>query len=282
MLQIENINDLDQMANIERFEYKGIPIFLYGDHRYILMVLFEAMRTGFFKDPPNLLYFDKHDDARPLDDNTFNKISLILESGLSSITSRRFNNFVEYDIREYDDDWVTVGLELGLIANIVNIGCKENWNLEELKTHEYVDKKGGNHNVFAISHLPDVLNRHGGCLGDIALKEFGPLRNILGVNPYENVIFPEPYSPFILDFDLDCFTTSCEDKLYAWPEEIFRRIYSQQSESGYFLHSLIRKASIITICMEPSYCGGLGESFKILSYLDKYQFEGVLGTHPIS
>lgn len=47
------------------------------------------------------------------------------------------------------------------------------------------------------------------------------------------------------------------------------------------MNRLITEATLITICREPSCCGGIGESNKILSYLDKYFFNEGLQTQPI-
>lgn len=47
------------------------------------------------------------------------------------------------------------------------------------------------------------------------------------------------------------------------------------------MESLLNRASVITICREPECCGGIGEANKILSYLDRYFFDGALRTEPI-
>ena len=88
-------------------------------------------------------------------------------------------------------------------------------------------------------------------------------------------------NPIVLDFDLDCFTTECENNVYAWPEAIFREKYYDNEEVRHFMHKLINRSTIITICREPTCCGGLGESNKILGYLDCYFFDGCLDTIPI-
>ena len=54
--------------------------------------------------------------------------------------------------------------------------------------------------------------------------------------------------PFVLDFDLDCFTTECDDKTYAWPEDIFKKKYFDNENVRYFMRRLIERSTIITIC----------------------------------
>ena len=62
---MENIDwyNIAHRANIEMFHYRDKHIFLYDDHRTILNVLFEASKIVEDKRIPNLIYFDKHDDA---------------------------------------------------------------------------------------------------------------------------------------------------------------------------------------------------------------------------
>lgn len=47
-----------------------------------------------------------------------------------------------------------------------------------------------------------------------------------------------------------------------------------------FIKDLINRCGVITISREHGSCGGIGESYKILKYLDKYLFEGCIGTIP--
>lgn len=91
----------------------------------------------------------------------------------------------------------------------------------------------------------------------------------------------EEETPYVLDFDLDCFTGEIEDTILAWPEAIFYKRYCSKDSIWGFLQKTMQKAAFITICREPKCCGGLGEANKILSYLDKYFFDGQLHTMSI-
>ena len=209
-------------------------------------------------------------------------IDSIIASGLDRMSSRDFRNFVEYDISENDDDWVRVAFELNPIHNIVNIGNIENSNIMNFTNHIYKSSGGTEHKAYVIGHIFDELNTHGGSLGDMALyQENKDLHKIFGYNLIRGEGFSDDFQEFVLDFDLDCFTTNSQDKVYAWPESIFAKEYNNET-SGYFMYRLIQRAKFITICREPSYCGGIGESNKILSYLDKYFFRGCIGTKPVS
>lgn len=281
MIEINSLHSLNQFSNFETFEFGGTTIILYDDHRCILTALFEARKLGIINDNINLITFDRHDDARPIHPDSMPFIKTCNEVRLENISSKEFKNFVEFDISEYDDDWVRVAFELNLIQDIINIGNIENTNIDDLPNHTYRNQCGTEHKGFVIGHVKDALNSHGGTLEDMALyDENADIHRIFGYNIREKEGFAEKHQDFVLDFDLDCFTVECQGKVFAWPESIFSEEYNNEMV-GYFMYNLIRRAKFITICREPSYCGGIGESNKILSYLDKYFFAGRLGTTPV-
>lgn len=281
MIEIKTLSDLRLYSNFEVYHYGDKDVILYDDHRCILTALFEAKKLGIINGNTNLVTFDLHDDARPIRPDTEDILEEMKNQDLSEISSRDFKSFVEFDVSEYDDDWVKVGMELGLINHIINIGCEENDNIRRWDHNRYVTKSNQEHLGFVLSHLRGELNSHGGRIGDVALHENDNLREILcfdQVGVYPSV---SENANFVLDFDLDCFTTKCMEKRFAWPEKIFRNEYGLDSEAGRFLYNLIGRSKFITICREPSYCGGIGEANKILNYLDRYFLRGSLGTEPL-
>lgn len=283
MIDINCLHDLDQYSNFETYRFGEKDIILYDDHRCILTALYEARRLGMLKHGANIVSFDRHDDARPID-SAVDTINEYVKVGIENVNQRDFKNFVEFDIREIDDDWVCVGMELGLINSIVNVGNTDCCNIVSWKDHEYVDMLGNKHKGQVIDHIANEFQRVGGALGDMArYDDFRVVHETLGYNiAGERSGFSDSISDFVLDIDLDCFTTDCQGSVFAWPEVIFNRIYGfDNNAAGYFMEELIRRAKFITICREPSYCGGIGESIKILGYLDKYFFHGSLGTSVI-
>lgn len=283
MQKITSINGLAYHTNIEVYPFYDKYIILYDDHRSILNVLFETIKIGLFKTTPNLIFFDYHDDAC---NPNINRKSLFEKWGVSTIEdveSRDFWSFVEFDLGHMDDDWLLAGMEFGLINNAVVIGQKENTNIEDLNNcFESSDKRP--HKLFSIPHLDWSIGDRG-CLGDSLIKQpyYEEVRNIFEYNQKGcyNIFSKEINNPFVLDFDLDCFTTECEDNTFAWPETIFKEKYYDNNNVQCFMHQLIKRSSFITICREPTCCGGIGESNKILEYWDKYFFNGNLNTIPI-
>lgn len=278
MLPITELSHLSQYANFTTFRFRDRTIVLYDDHRCILTVLFEARRLGIIDSETNLIFFDRHDDARKIMPDAMDKVRALISTGLEDVTQRDFNNFVEFDIREEDDDWVNVAMELGLINNVVNIGNDENDNIDSLKNNTYTTVEGIGHQAYCIPHLMDAMAFQG-ILTDRCRKEpkFRTVQEIFGLGDNYD------YQPrnFVLDFDLDCFTTLCQGQRYGWPKSIFVREYIENYDANRILSILVNKSKFITICREPDFCGGIGESNRILSYLDRYFFEGCIGTKGI-
>lgn len=286
MLPVTCISQLSYHTNIETFPLGNDKhIILYDDHRCLLNILFEAHKLGLFPKTPNLLYFDRHEDACGTPTSKGKLLAKFNVKQIIDISARDFWSFVEFDLSEIDDDWLLTGMELGLINDAVLIGQKENSNISRMD-NIYEDTDKGKHQIFSIRHLNDSLGCRG-CLGDNVIKEsyYENVRNILEYNqpPYgrHDKFSEELTRPIVLDFDLDCFTTECEEKRYAWPENIFKSMFYDNHTVNDFMQRMIERASFITICREPDCCGGIGESNKILSYLDKYLFYGYLGTTPL-
>lgn len=276
---MSKLYELSWRTNINTYTFDDKHIIVYDDHRTLLNILFEAKKLGEFPETPNLVYFDLHDDACTL----LPKSQLLERIGvadLSEATSKQFWSFVEFDLGVLDDDWLLAGMELDLIKNTILIGQEENHHIQDMRGR-YVSEDGIEHELYSISHLKYSLDGRG-CLGDNIIKE-PYYQNVRDIMQYHQGHFDaEDVKPFVLDFDLDCFTTECREKTYAWPEDIFRNEYYESHNARYFMENLLHRASFITICREPGCCGGIGEANKILNYLDRYFFDGALNTEPIS
>lgn len=279
-----NYFELSYRSNYNVYNYQNKKIILYDDHRCILNVLFYAKYNGLLKEAPNIIYYDKHDDCIEPKEEQLEKI---ISFSKSNPSFEDFMKFVEFEIRCLDDDWLTTGMEMGLINHAINIGGIEIPNIESLDNNVYTDHNNFKHEIYSISHLDTELGERG-CIGDFCKKEpyYQRVREIMQFNLKNDFKFSnEPIYPLILDFDLDCFTGEIMDKTIAWPEDIFHEKivnnhrYDRISPFS-FLNQLIERCEVITICREPNSCGGIGESNKILNYLDKYLFHNNIGTSP--
>lgn len=271
------LQELHGRVNVmTRQTVEGQMVVIYDDHRWLLNVLFAANKHI---ERPNLITFDAHDDA----DQCAKKTELLKQIGvedLKNATAKQFGAFVDYDQRPDDGGWLTTAMELNLIDSVVNIGNRHGHNFEDMNGI-YESEDGVEHNVFEMSQ--DLEHELGsrGKLGDTCREgECRALRDLFGIEYfYTYAHCMEIEEPYVLDFDLDFFTMSSNDEpTHGWTERVLNRHFPVNSEQDKFLRRLIRDAHIITICREPDYCGSLGDSNRLLSFLDRYYFEGQLGT----
>lgn len=256
--------------NVEPLSFKGKDIVLFDDHRTTLDILFEIYKSGQLEGfVPNLVTFDYHEDYC----DAGKKEKLLKKIGVSNLadaTDRQFWNFVEFDLSGSDDDWISAAISLNLVRDVVIIGSEANKNVQNW---QYKDDSG--HMLFSIDHLPSSVGNRG-CLGDSFISEpyYSQVRDTM---QYHQGTFDDGLVyPFVLDFDLDCFSTEILGKQKAWPEDIFYHEYVENDKVYSFMKQLIYRSSLITISREPGCCGGYEESFEILRYLNKYFFEGCL------
>lgn len=271
------LRELNGRVNVmTRQTVEGQMVVIYDDHRWLLNVLFAANK---YIDRPNLITFDAHDDAA----ECAKKSVLLRQIGvdeLQNATAKQFGAFVDYDQRVDDGGWLTTAMELNLIDSIVNIGNRHSHNLEDMNGI-YESEDGVDHKVFELSQNLDYELGPRGKLGDTCREqECRELRDFFCIKYfYTDAYHMAIEKPYILDFDLDFFTMSISDEpTHGWTERVFNRRFPMNSKQDLFLRKLIRNAHIITICREPDYCGSLGDSNRLLSLLDRYYFEGQLGT----
>lgn len=251
-------------------------VLIYDDHRTLLNILFDIQKNKWIEGIPNLLYFDQHDDAVvPRELSIEDRLKKFGNRSIDDIESKEFWTYTEFNLSMLDDDWITAAFDCNLINDAVCIGIKNDNNVRF--TNERYSDTDVSHRLLTMEHLGwEIGNR--GQLGDSFKTDDDSLylRRIFQYNTKD----PDT-QPFILDFDLDCFATDCLDRTIAWPEAIFCEKYVDDFKVNNLMNQLLTRASLITICREPKCCGGIGESNKILSYLDKYFFNGGLKTQPI-
>lgn len=272
--------ELSNRANIDTFSFNGKRIIVYQDHRTILNVLFFALKNKIIDTIPNLIYYDFHDDACNPREKV---IDILKQKELSDFSIQEINSIVEYELSGLDDDWLKTGMELGLINDAIVIGAEKFQNIEMQPI--YKDIRGNNHHLYSISHLSSELGSRG-CLCDTVIKAnyYTEVRKLFNFNLDNNESFNGKPNPFVLDFDLDCFSANFYNRRLAWTEsifydEFFTPVGFHDNHTTYdFVNQLIEDCEFITIAMEPDCCGGYSESLKILSLLDKFLFENSLNT----
>ena len=276
-----NINVYNYPENYRR-EGEDRRIILYDDHRTILDVLYYAIQEGHFNGQvPSIISFDYHDDSVTLTPEKKQQAKSVRDDCFAKRDDKTFWQFVEFGLSVLDDDWVRTGMELGVIKHYIGFGHHpSSANIDNgYEQYQTLDKEI--HHLYSNGHLDGVLGNRG-VIGDASYQWKQKRNDILDDIQYHNGRFDNgDIAPFVLDIDLDCFSTDCEDKTIAWPEAIFAERYQNNIKVSTFVRHLISRASLITICRETGCCGGIGEANRILELLDYYWFEGSLRTQRV-
>lgn len=231
------MKELSQRANILYREFNSIPVLMYEDHRFTVNVLYFYYKQTGVKNL-NAFIFDKHCDLRDVGE--------IDKKNYSEINNfKELFYFVEFDLSEDDNDWVKGAMELNLIKDYFLFFAQRIRNIDE---KQYIDKGKYNHIINYISN-----------------------DNIDTIIQNPNIL----KEPYFVDFDLDCFSYSVNDKIKAMNlEEIKNHIQYDKYKS--FYEQLISGASFISMCFESDFCGGIDKSRKIFNNINKLFFENKL------
>lgn len=267
---------LEQRSNIRTYEFEpplggsSVPLVLFEDHRYSLVSLWHALEQGLIKpdNPPDLIRFDRHDDAKAPKYGT---------ECLKKIRSERpplrhLMDFVEWELSSMDDDWVISAMELGLIRHVVTFGADVMSFPKH--GHEYVDHLGVPHQAWNMGHLWHQMESLGPLRDRARTDEFQGLWDILrwdGSDIIQNRSGQTPPHPIVLDIDLDCFTGVFFENLQAWPKRILRSYLCNEAVIR-FMNAQLNRSLFVNVSIESVCCGGLREAMKVLRVVDETWF----------
>ncbi|MBU7569073.1 MAG: hypothetical protein KAF41_00325 [Flavobacterium sp.] len=273
------ISDLSKRSNINTKRTYNSEVVIYEDHRTILNVLYFLKTNGLADFPIDLFMFDDHDDFLNPSESALQRIA---EFNDNAPTEREFWSFTEFDLKTLDDDWVKAGMELGLINNVFLFHSSQaSYSFSD----SYATQNFGEKRVYNLGGVWDALTFHG-CLDDFSNEaEYGQLWEDIGWVKNNGKFEFVRENNFIVDFDLDCFSTYIINKNYAIPEEILIKNFEEyrRSENHYygtasmFVKKLIEESALTTVCFENNSCGGIRESHKIFETFDYLFFDREIG-----
>lgn len=274
----ERLYEIAQRSNINHKSTSENEVIIFEDHRTIINVLYFLIEKRDLKESVDLIMFDNHDDYCHPRENTVKKIVEFLKNP----NTEELNQIVEFDLNPLDDDWVKVGMELGLINNVFLFNSDETrvGFREEYETQTY-----GTKYLYNLGDVWSALGYHG-YLNDPIKDEYQVLWDDFGWELKDGKFdFKEDRRKFVFDIDLDCFSTRIMDKTIAIPEEIIIERLTQHSRASYhyyyssqqFMKELIRRAEMVTMCYENGCCGGIREAHKIFNMVDYVLFDNEIG-----
>lgn len=265
---MSDMSTLGRRTSILSRTCRGKRVFVFEHHRSTLCILDKAIREKIFQNPPNLVVFDYHTDivAPSPDDDDFKKIIGGDEETLWT--------FVDRKLAVNNGDWITAGIKLGLIGNVLII-CSGN---EFSQTHNINDLLGNAHDVYVVGNLWDGLSDQD-WLTDSIKVELKPIWKFLNwdQNAKRFIDSDSSVKNLVLDIDLDFISTSYYGQLFICPDRILNKLFTKTMPTAQtFLHHLLRRSEFVTIARESGCCGGIAESEFALAFLDRLIFNGEL------
>jgi hypothetical protein len=268
-----------------RTKYNPEPthVFVYEDHRYILNALRYARSQQWLNGPVNLVYFDYHDDAHP----PIAPEPLRIQYANNLPGEEEFWQFVEWRLSTDDGDWLKTGMDVGLIQDALLIGGVSMDNIVGANT--YQDVNHVDHHIRSVPHIWEGLDANGRLVDGAQAAALQPIRDMIGWGLHNGhagfLTERDDVPPFVLDFDLDCFTTLGAIGHIPWPDYRYNELVTRTFDHGVvpesykpvdFFQRLSSFAEFITIARETPYCGGYRGSEQILQWLDLLLFRGRL------
>lgn len=274
---------LDSRANMHHQRVGDRDVIVYEDHRYLLNIIDHARRCDVLTTPVTLVMFDYHDDMVSPPRLVTPAHLAQMRPNIGTMSQRDFWSFVEWECSTLDDDWVTVGMELGFIGHVIVIGARHDPNIDALAGHgkhgTYRDASGDDHLVASVGHIWSGLGHQGWLSDGARSNDFKPIWDVIGWKPCE-FTGDEPL-PILLDFDLDCFSYEgpADRDRRPWTKADFMEPFEQEFGDWTpksFVGELMRESPFIGVARESRFCGGLGASDEILRHLDLLFFNGEL------
>ncbi len=253
------------------------PMVLFRDHRWTLPLVALAAEQGLIALPATLVSFDRHRDAL----EPVNGIEPLVNHCRGARNLRELIELVCVQLSPRDDDWVTAGMELGLIGDTIQFSSNPDMNAHEEPVAEYTDGVGSAHRMFRLGR-PHVELSFKGALAD---PESRPAQRGLWERSGWNPAGHRFSAPYLLDFDLDYWTISWDTYTFPFPEAVFEGEFTAACQSPYapsfpvsrFFGDLIRGTPLVTVAMEPDFCGGVENARATLAALNRYFFGGMPG-----
>jgi hypothetical protein len=202
LLQIEEAYHFDRVS------------YLFDKHRTSFLCWAGALNEGIITKNNTLVTIDLHLDLNP-DDKDDKHMEIA-----RSMDIKKIRNHVKENNKQ---DWMDMGMETGIIKDIIIISPKVNKEMEKLRSVEnYKDSSGQKH---IITYYDSI-------------EEFEKSKN------------PLP-SKTILDIDLDYFARKNFEELKQISDKEMVTYFKQNTK----LYDVFKKTNIVTIAVERRYTG---------------------------
>lgn len=250
-----------KMLNVDylRFESRSKLIYIMLNHRVAYLSWMDAYRKGFIKEGAFLIHIDKH-----LDFALHEKATLEEDRKLRYEQEKEHTEFIRNKSNVQNCDFIVLAMDRGLIGDGVSIdnedvddknfyGAFKEGQYSTTDKVELVDKYGKIHNYYSGYSSVIQLYGYNGLLTDKFTHQDVQ-------TAYRDGVYN---GNLLLDIDLDYFTYNEGDGQNAMNDRHIDRILDSEPFTDFLFH-----AEVITIALEPFYCGDWEESKQILNRLN--------------
>ena len=159
---LQPLVEIDKLREIRGL---GKPAFIHDDHRWVLPILAWAQVNGLITAPSLLVLFDRHTDfATPFLGANEQGRELATEYNAAPTVEAAIQVCCEHSDPN-DGDWVSTGMELGIIGDAVVFGAEEGHHSDSRKGFPFLDMQGRQHSFWSLPWPLDCL-AHQGYLAD--------------------------------------------------------------------------------------------------------------------
>lgn len=278
----------EELKTLDKFElhsYKGKPVYIHDDHRFVLPHIYDAQKKGLIPKPCKFIMFDAHHDLADVSDEAKKLLKTLREQTGEDFDEELFFDVVKNKLRGDDADWLKAAMELGWVSDVVVFGIRH--DMDDPDPFIYSDASGTEHTVFHSGSWPGDLLRYQGDLAErITSPDLKKLWEILGWETRKpgRRHFRDSEEKIMLNFDLDAFSMNYEDFLFPWHRSVYERRFMKESDysttEGWtgkqFVQGLAEKAGAITIAREPDYCGGRDNMEQIFHDVNEIIFHNAI------
>lgn len=257
-------DDLPKRAlnvNYLRFQAKGQLVYVMLNHRVAYLCWMDAYRKGFIKEGAFLVHIDKH-----LDFTLHQKTVLEEDRSLKIEQEKEHTEFVKQRSSAQNCDFIVLAMDRGLIGDGISI---DNEDAED--KNPYGTFKEGNYRTTDRIVLNDKNGRtHIFYSGHSSIVDLCSYQGLLTDKFTHQDVQTAYYKGLqdrnlALDIDLDYFTYNEGDEQWAMNDRNIDYIMNSDAFTDFLVHS-----KVVTIALEPYYCGHWEECKHILSRLNPH------------
>lgn len=243
--------------NVDRVEIElsGRPLYIVRDHPTALLCWLNANRQGIIGQNCCLVHIDKHTDF------TLSRTNQSVSQGLLKMSYADQRDFVSKKLHSDHSEFIVNGMSCELIQDGVSVSFDFSGHMEgeclslEIPRKglvEYTDLNGLIHKFYILSST------------NLSIID----SNIQSISPQTVLLdSTELKGDLILDIDLDYFTR--RDRYNGAEKYVIRNDIDKQLKSKN-LERLFQDSKVITIALEPCFCGSMSNSLDILGLLEQH------------